>query len=583
MRLVYITIPLLFCAAAFAQTNEPSPEKKETPVHEKKVLVKDGKIYWNKSLPVYLFVSTKPDGSDMMRLESTSTKEYANPMYFDTEGINYIRHKWAIDPETGKPVSPELEVQFEVYNDGMPPITTADIEGKNRYNNGSTIFYGEKVTVTLSAEDGLSGVDQIYQVVNGAQFVAYKQPIELTQGGTYTVQYYAADQVGNVEKVQEKKFVLDLNPPTSNHVVEGTRQGDVLSPKATIRLDRNDAESGLKRTFYQFDGEPEKIYYGPINLNALADGNHTLTYYAEDKVGNVETKKTYDFYLDKTPPRIVSIVQGDRFNNRGRNYISGRSKLKLVANDNKSGVDKVYYQINGGEFQEYTDPFPIQRSQGNMIVSFYATDMVGNRGGASTDRNLGNMYLDLTAPNVSYSVVGPKLFTRDTMFISGESKIRLTASDSESGIQKMTYVLDGAAQQDYADPFPVTGVNGVHKFTYSAIDQVYNQMTKDDFVVLDTKGPEVYFHPSMQRIATQRYEKQNMEVDVYTSETQFYLAATDKLVGTDKIYYKIDKTLERLYTTPVVISKKGKRKLTVWAVDELGNKSEESVFEFVIQ
>lgn len=574
---------VLMLISQLVLAQDPSPEKKETPVHEKKVVIEDGKVYWNKSLPVYVFISTKEDGSDMIKLESKSTAKYANPMYFDTEGINYIRHKWAVDKETGKPVVPELEVQFEVYNDGRPPISEVKISGENRYYSGGKTYYGKNVQVELSAKDGMSGLDGIYKVVNGSQFTAYDQPIKLESDGDFNVRYYSVDRVGNVEKVKSKKLTVDLTAPSTNHIINGVKVDDILSPKTTLSFERNENASGVKRTIYNFDEGSEKGYFGKLYLSSLEDGPHTINYYSDDNVGNVESKKTYNFYLDKTPPQVVSLVQGDRFNNRGRNYISGRSKLKLVANDNKSGVDKVYYRINGGAAQEYTEPFPLQRSQGNMVVSFYAVDKVGNVGGAVTDRNLGNMYLDLTAPKVSYSVTGPKLFSRDTMFINDESKIRLNATDSESGIQKINYNLDGSGEKEYADPFEVTGDNGVHSFSYSAIDQVYNQQIKEDFVVLDTEGPEVFFHPSIRQIATQRYAKENTEIPVYASATQFYLAATDKLVGTSKIFYKLDKNKARQYGTAIEISRKGVRKLTVWAEDKLGNKSDETTFNFVVQ
>lgn len=579
-RVFIVWVLTLFVLEANAQS--PSPEKKETPVHEKKVFIEDGKIYWNKSLPVYLFVSTKEDGSDMMKLESKSTSKYANPMYFDTEGINYIRHKWAVDPETGE-VMQDVEVEFEVYNDGLPPISESLVTGENRYSSGGKVYYGKNVKVELSAKDGVSGLDGIYQVVNGSQFQPYSSVLNLESDGEYNVQYYSVDKVGNVEKIKSRKLTVDLTPPVTNHVVEGKRVDDVLSPKTSISFEKADNASGVKRTIYSFNGESEKAYFGKVYLSSLSDGEHTIDYYSDDYVGNKETKKSYSFYLDKTPPRVVSLVQGDRFNNRGRNYISGRSKLKLVANDNKSGVDKVYYRINGGEAKEYTEPFPLQRSQGNMVVSFYATDKVGNTGGAVTDRNLGNMYLDLTAPNISYAVTGPKLFSRDTMFVNDKSKIRLIASDGESGIQKINYNLDSKGETEYNEPFSVSGSNGVHKFSYSAIDQVYNQQVKEDFVVLDTEGPEVFFHPSIEKIATQKYQKDNKEIPVYTTATQFYLAATDKLVGADKIYYKLDKNREKQYGTAIEISKRGNRKLTIWAVDKLGNKSDETTYDFVIQ
>ena len=80
--------------------------------HEKKVYVdENNEIFWNKDLPVYINLSTSPDkGAETHRLESKVHPQYTSPYYFDTEGVNYIRTRWAVDPKTGKMVHPQQEV-----------------------------------------------------------------------------------------------------------------------------------------------------------------------------------------------------------------------------------------------------------------------------------------------------------------------------------------------------------------------------------------------------------------------------------------------------------------------------------------
>ena len=73
--------------------------------HENRVYLNDGNTYVQKSLPLYLKFSTSPTGQNY-DLKSKATPKYADPMYLDTEGINYVRSKWAVDPATGKTVRP---------------------------------------------------------------------------------------------------------------------------------------------------------------------------------------------------------------------------------------------------------------------------------------------------------------------------------------------------------------------------------------------------------------------------------------------------------------------------------------------
>ena len=76
--------------------NEPSK-----PNFEKRVYLNDGNTYVQKQMPLYLKFSTEPDGKNY-ELKSKSTPEYADPMYLDTEGVNYIRSRWAVDKNSKK-------------------------------------------------------------------------------------------------------------------------------------------------------------------------------------------------------------------------------------------------------------------------------------------------------------------------------------------------------------------------------------------------------------------------------------------------------------------------------------------------
>src|SRR4030065_2219815 len=72
------------------------------PEHEKKIYISpDGKIYYNKSLPAYVFISTSPENNaPAYLLHSEATPKFTNPMYFDTEGKNTLKSPSAVDTTT---------------------------------------------------------------------------------------------------------------------------------------------------------------------------------------------------------------------------------------------------------------------------------------------------------------------------------------------------------------------------------------------------------------------------------------------------------------------------------------------------
>ena len=109
--------------------------------HEKKTFIDEsGKIFWNVKLPVYLSISTQPNGGGAMPLKevkSEAMKKHASPMYFDGHGVHYLRH---LDYEHH---IPEHEVSFAVHVDGKKPISNIKFLSAPRFVSGQQVFYGK--------------------------------------------------------------------------------------------------------------------------------------------------------------------------------------------------------------------------------------------------------------------------------------------------------------------------------------------------------------------------------------------------------------------------------------------------------
>ncbi|MBT1688671.1 OmpL47-type beta-barrel domain-containing protein [Dawidia soli] len=565
MRLIFSTLALCLVVTAFSQ-DQPAFEKKP---------YKDaaGNLYWPLSLPVYLQLSPSPGSADAFTL--TEGKESAHAMKWDGHGKHLIKHD---DSHHTK----ESTVAFAVNADGMAPVSVLDLPGATRHA-GAKIFFGKGLTISVKAKDEMSGLAGAHLSINQAPYTQLSAPIALSDEKEYTVRYFAVDNVGNVEQPKWATFTVDLTAPTSTHEVSGGHlDSQILSPRAWIALATRDEASGVKRTEYYFDTGKPVLYTTRISPAGLADGEHTLTYYSSDNVGNLESPRTFTFYLDSKGPEVKSSFDADFAVSEGRSYASTSTLIALEATDNKSGVKQLFYSINGAPEKVYTAPFALPAKQGTYSIKYRAIDQVGNVGATVTDKQVSTIYIDDTPPVVSHSVSLPKVFTRDTLFVTGKTIFTIKSFDAESGGAIVDYKLDNGIETTYEAPF-VVPVEGKHSISYSGTDLVNNSAVKTAFFVVDNTAPEIFVHTSLEKIGSQKLVAREQEIPIYASGTSFYMAATDKAVGTKAIYFSLNQQPDMLYTQPVKFITKGVHSLKIKAVDFLGNVKTLDTIEFAIQ
>ncbi|MBT3422732.1 MAG: hypothetical protein HOA61_10140 [Bacteroidetes bacterium] len=549
--------------------------------HEKRTYIApDGNLYWNRALPVYLWASTSNgDDADNILLKSKKTAEYVNPMYWDQEGVHYIRHDWAVDKTSKKMVYPQVEVIYEVYADGMAPVSYSKFATVPKYIAGGVIYYGKGLTVDLSSKDAVSGVEKTYYSINGVAYSNYGSTLPMNEEKAYTLKYYASDNTGNAEDPKTKSYTVDLTAPVSNHAVSMPKLDDIVSPKAKMTLSFSDNLSGVRNTKYYFDNANPALYYNPISLWSLSDGNHTLTYYSLDNVMNEEVKKTYNFYLDKIAPVVSQEIVGD-LSTTNCKYISSRTTIKLTATDNKAGVEKIFYSIDGSGQSTYSSPFKIPTTDGKHSIAYWGVDKVTN---LASKKYLA-VCMDNTKPSTYISYGKPQFFTRDTLFINKTTPVTLTPRDYGSGILKTEYSVNDASTQTYSSAYqiPEEGYKTIKFYSTDKVNNVEDAKTSNCFV--DNTPPTIYVNFSIQPI-----DKKN-GLNVYPNYTRLYVGATDKQVGTNQILYGVNGATLRDYSSPYTLDmsevphfskKNAKYSVKVQAKDKLGNTSEKIV-EFYV-
>ena len=540
--------------------------------HKKKAYISpDGKLYFNRELGLYLWLSTSPDeNSQKFKLNSESSKKYTNPFYFDTEGRNTIRTPSQVDTSTRQVVYPLQDIIFEVYNDGKPPYSALKYGNAYIYKKEGKLYTKPGLELEITSKDALSGVENIYISVNKESYIKYSEKITLSEEKEYFIQYYAVDNVGNVEQLKSVTFVIDGTPPKSTLEFVGDNHENVFSARSQIKIITSD-ENDVLASYFQIDDSQIMLYKSPLKMYVLSQGEHTLKYYSVDKIKNEELPITYNLYIDKTPPTIVEELMGNSFISNGIEYSSGRTKFKITTFDNKAGVKEVYYSINGSEYVKYDKPFYLDNTGGNLEIKAYALDNVNNKSFDNSQSNtkIDIPYIDLSGPKLDYNFIGPMFVSRDTIFISKNSKINLLGKDPESGVAKIEYKVDDGTMQEYTEPFTIEEP-GIHKIYFNGVDNVNNKNQGELAVIVDNTGPEIFTHFSI--VSINRKEISGKTVDVYPGHVALFLSSTDNYVGFEKILYSLNGGPEKLYIGAIEgFSKGSDNSLSITALDKLGN------------
>ena len=360
----------------------------------------------------------------------------------------------------------------------------------------------------------------------------------MDQEKNFTVSYYAVDKVGNTSEIREIQVQPDLKAPVTELKVNGDQYENIVSSRASIVLEAIDDASGVSKTFYQIDQGNTYTYSKPIRLSGLSEGEHTITYFATDNLENKEEKTSYSFFIDKSAPSVISELIGNTFFANGREYYSGRTKLKFVAMDNKSGVKEISYSINNGDFITYEAPFYLSEA-GALNIQVKTVDNVNNEMSKEefSDNEKMRAYVDLSGPDLSYKVDGPSFMIKDTLLINKETTISFSGTDSESGFKEIDYQLNDGILTKYESPLSIEKEN-FYNITFNGYDNLQNSNTNNILVRVDNTGPEIFNRFSISSNKLKVVEGKRLPV--YPSHAILFLSATDTYAGLNEINYRIN-------------------------------------------
>ncbi|MCF7928405.1 MAG: hypothetical protein K9L68_05495 [Spirochaetales bacterium] len=263
---------------------------------------------------------------------------------------------------------------------------------------------------------------------------------------------------------------------------------DYAPMAAQFELFAEDDASSLKRIEYSIDGKDLRVYKQPLTFST--EGRHVIAYRAIDQSENVSKEKFYTVVIDDTAPDLTGSVNGPVMVEDQKVYLTSDTNIILRAEDELSGVDTVYVNLDGSGFVEFSDSAYIYE-EGYHIGRAYAVDNVGNR--SSTYRV--EAYVDNTAPVVEINAEKDFLRQQGTTYSSKNNRYSVSAYDETAGVDEVLVSIDNREFSTYTGPFRIQE-EGQHTIRARAVDKLGN-VTKDvrmSFYV-DSSEPDAGIRP----------------------------------------------------------------------------------------
>ncbi len=152
-------------------------------------------------------------------------------------------------------------------------------------------------------------------------------------------------------------------------------------------------------------------------------------------------------------------------------------------------------------------------------------------------------------------------------YVPAAASFVLNAEDMESSLKEIQYSVDGSPLKVYTGPISLTE-EGRHIIVYRALDKTENISSEKIYpVIVDATPPEGFV---------------TINGPVFVKGSSYYITgkssvviwAEDNLSGVDVVWVSLDDSDFIEYTEPVSITREGQHTASVYAVDNVGNRTE---------
>ena len=219
--------------------------------------------------------------------------------------------------------------------DQTDPVITISPTG----TMGSNGWYISSVSLSLTAQDSISGVTSLEYSLNSGSWV-FGNSLALTDG-EHTVVVRATDAAGN-QSTTSKTIQVDTNAPLVSLSISATAgHMNWYVSEAVISADPSDAVSGVALAEYRIDEGSWGT--GETTPAVTTDGAHTVDFRVTDVAGNQVVATKY-FWVDATPPTSAFVNPADG----STNTLYGDVHFSGASSDATSGLNGVQLSLDNG-------------------------------------------------------------------------------------------------------------------------------------------------------------------------------------------------------------------------------------------
>jgi hypothetical protein len=302
----------------------------------------------------------------------------------------------------------------------------------------------------------------------------------------------------------------------------------------------------------------------------------------DDTVKADDTAKTDDTAkADETTPQgpVSNADKAKSYFDGAFTYVNSKALFKLTARDNFM-ADKIMYKLDDGEEQTYDKEFAIIE-EGKHTISYYGIDKIGNK----EDGKIYHIIVDNTAPEILLTPAYPLYQAEGKYYISKRFSFNISATDALSGVNKVSYTVNGKDFSDYVTAFSIY-TDGDVAFSVTGEDNVGNKSAKFRIKLAGADGKEAeaekeslqLFVDNIAPTVTITADKQLLPFNgknVAAKDYKYTASAADKESGLKTVYVRVDGRGDFVpFDKEIFFSTNGDHFIEAKATDNVGNFSD---------
>jgi len=277
------------------------------------------------------------------------------------------------------------------------------------------------------------------------------------------------------------------------------------------------------------------------------EGTHLVERYAQDVAGTNESVRNFTVKIDRSAPYAEALLNGAA---SPVSWFNSSVEVNLSAMDDLSGPLGIQYRLDGGSWTEFQGEVAVV-TEGEHVLEYYAIDRAGL---ISEVQNL-TFGIDRTHPRLQVLMTG----NHSQGWFIEEAWIELNASDNDSGLDSLTYAVNGSSPVQYDGPFSLG--DGTYQLSFQAWDLAGNVVNQAMQVKVDLLAP----------LTSMAVDGEAGQLGWFLSEVNVTLTASDSASGVASVHYRLDHGDWSTNASFPVLTE-GNHTLEYYSVDRAGNR-----------